>query len=106
MKISLKQLQQLEPPLTAIVYSMERSIYQVYISTPDGEALLTDENGKVFQRRNLHSVRDALQASPVSTLQLRQHSAYDEMIGQPLREQDNLLELPLSLKSYPEPERP
>ena len=106
MKISLTQLQQLQRPVAALVYSLERSIYQVYIRMPDGEALLMNNDGKVFQRRNLQSVREALHSSPVSTLQLRQHSAYDEMIGQPLREQDNLLELPLSLESYPEPEAP
>ena len=106
MKISFSQLHKLKSPVEASVYSLERSIYQVYIRVPDGEALLTNDDGKVFQRRNLQSVREALHSSPVSTLQLRQHSAYDEMIGQPLREQDNLLELPLSLESYPEPEAP
>ncbi len=106
MKITVAQLQKLEPPVTALVYSLERSIYQVYIRLPDGEALLMDDNGKAFQRRNLQSIRDALQGSPVSALQLRHQSAYDEMIGQPLRDQDNLLELPLSMESYPEPKRP
>lgn len=38
-------------------------------------------------------------------LVLRQHSAYDEMIGHPPREQDNMLELPLSMGDYPEPSR-
>jgi hypothetical protein len=106
MKISMAQLQKLKPPVAAIVYSLERSVYQAYIRTPDGEALLTDNNGKLFQRRNLQSIREALKSSPVSELHLRQRSAYDEMIGQPLREQDNTLELPLSLETYPEPEQP
>ncbi|QFU74389.1 hypothetical protein EY643_01270 [Halioglobus maricola] len=101
MKISLTQLQQLSTPVAAIVYSLERSIYQVYIRLPDGEALLTEDTGKAFQRRNLQSVREALLSQPVSMLQLRQHSAYDEMIGQPVREHDNLLQLPLSLEQYP-----
>ena len=29
------------------------------------------------------------------------HSPYDEMVGQPVRQQDNTLEVPLSLEAYP-----
>jgi hypothetical protein len=41
-------------------------------------------------------VRETLQLLPVSSLVLRQFSAYDEMVGQPPRAEDNLLEIPLS----------
>jgi hypothetical protein len=38
---------------------------------------------------------------PLAALSLRQQSPYDEMVGQPLRQQDNTLEVPLSLDGYP-----
>ena len=104
MKIDITQLQRLPAPVTAYVNSLERSIYQVCIATPEGEALLIDTDGTIFRRRNLQSVREALRDRGVSELVLRQQSAYDEMIGQPTREQPNTLELPLSMEDYAETE--
>lgn len=103
MKIKLQDFRRTADPMTAVVYSLDRSIYQVFLRTPAGEALLLEDDGSVFRRRNLQSVREALRDLPVTSLVLRQHSAYDEMIGHPPKEQDNLLELPLSMDDYPEP---
>lgn len=102
MKISLQDFRRTANPLTAVVHSLDRSIYQVFLDTPAGEALLVEDDGTVFRRRNLQSIREAMRALPVSRLVLRQHSAYDEMIGHPPREHDNMLELPLSMDGYPE----
>ena len=63
--------------------------------------MLAENDGSVFRRRALSQVREALQLLPVAKLSLRQSSAYDEMIGQPLREADNTLEVPLALDAYP-----
>lgn len=64
-----------------------------------------EDNGSVLRRRNLQSVREAMRTLPVTGLVLRQQSTYDEMIGHPRIEQDNMLELTLSLEELPEPSR-
>ena len=104
MKIHLRDIKNFPSPPRAIVYSLDQSVYQVFIETTSGEAILLDNNGRVFRRRNLQAVREDLKTFAISGLLLRQHSAYDEMINQPLREQGNMLELPLSLADQQDPD--
>lgn len=92
-------------PVSAIVHSVDQALYQVTVWIEGEEFLLTENNGKTFRRHSLNEVREALQFLPIQQAKLRQTSAYDEMIGQPLRVGDNALEVPLSLDIYPNPVR-
>jgi hypothetical protein len=96
MKLSLVEFAQFEDPVPVVIYSLERALYQVMVVVDGREKLLVEESGRTFRRHNLQQVREMLRLLPVSSLVLRQFSAYDEMVGQPPRAEDNLLEIPLS----------
>jgi hypothetical protein len=87
--------------LVTIVHSLQHALYQVTVIVDGHECVLTENDGKTFRRHSLSAVREALQVLPLASLTLKQHSAYDEMIGQPIREGENALEVPLALDSYP-----
>jgi hypothetical protein len=83
-----------------IIYSLEQALYQVTVVVEGGEALLAEDDGRIFRRHSLNAARDGLHGLPVGKLTLRHTSPYDEMIGQPPRASDNLLEVSLSLEDW------
>ena len=101
MKLSFKEVVRRGQQVDVVVHSLEQALYQATVKVDDKEHLLTENNGKTFRRRSLSEVREALQVLPIDRVTLRQSSAYDEMVGQPLRESDNTLEVPLSMELYP-----
>ena len=101
MKLSFRDVLSRGEPVVAVVQSLDQALYQVMVVADGQECLLTENDGKTFRRNSLSAVREALQMLPLSALSLRQQSPYDEMVGQPLRQQDNTLEVPLSLDGYP-----
>ena len=103
MKLTFKAFSQLAEEVPVVIHSLEQALYQVTVVIDGEERLLVENDGKTFRRHTLQQVREALQSMPVASLVLRQQSAYDEMIGQPLRETSNALEVPLSLEQYPAP---
>ena len=104
MKISFEEFTRLAAPVPVVIHSLDQALYQVTLVIDEREHLLVENNGKTFRRHSLQQVREALQTLPVASLVLRQQSAYDEMIGQPVREGSNALEVPLSLEQYPPPQ--
>lgn len=100
MKKSFKEIQQQGRSVSAIVHSVDQALYQVTLRIDGAEHLLVENNGKTFRRHSLNEVREALSVLPIEAAILRQTSAFDEMIGQPLRAGDNALEVPLSLDVY------
>ena len=103
MKLSIEEFAALAEPAPTIIHSLDQALYQVTVVVDGRERLLVDETGRPLRRHSLNAMREVLQTLPVASLVLRQRSAYDEMIGQPPREGDNLMELPLTLEDYPPP---
>ncbi|MEM6580963.1 MAG: DUF6482 family protein [Pseudomonadota bacterium] len=103
MKITIVEFAALTSPIDVVIHSLEQALYQVTVQLPSGTSLLVDKKGKIIRHRNLAQVREMLQVLPVASITLRHESAYDEMIGQPVREQSNALEVKLSQELYPEP---
>ena len=101
MKISFRDLLRSGRPTDLVVHSLDQALYQVMVRIDGQDFVLTENDGRTFRRHSLNAVREALQVLPVATLSLRQSSAYDEMIGQPSRDGDNALEVPLSMDLYP-----
>lgn len=101
MKKTFRELQRESRPVDAVVHSVDQALYQVTLRIDGREYLLTENDGKTFRRHALNEVREALLLFPVTSATLRQTSAYDEMIGLPVRDADNALEVPLSLDIYP-----
>ena len=100
MTINFSEVAALAQPVPVVVYSLDQALYQVMVVVDGRERLLTENDGSTFRRHSLAAVQEVLQVLPVASATLRQRSAYDEMIGQPPREGDNLLEVPLSLAPY------
>ena len=97
MKISLEALSRLDRPVPVIIHSLDQALYQVTVSIDGDIYLLTEGSGSILRRHSLQQVRELLREMPVESIKLRHQSAYDEMIGQPVRTEDNTLEVSLSL---------
>lgn len=96
MKIRLKDLLAMGGPYDLIIRSLDLALYQAEVSLAGGHRLLCDDAGKPLRFRTLEAARAALAPLSAGSLQLLQQSAYDEMIGQPDREQANTLAVPLA----------
>ena len=92
-------------PCPVVIHSLDQALYQVTVVHSGSEHLLVENNGSPFRRRSIGEVLEILRLLPVSSASLRQRSAYDEMIGQPVREGDNVMEVPLRIDLIPEPTR-
>ena len=96
MKISLQQLQHSVGLTRVVIHSLDFSIYLAYAEFGGDPLLVTEADGKPLRTRNITEMKQRLAAVPLPALFLRHQSAYDEMIGQPIRQGDNGLEVPLS----------
>lgn len=96
MKIQLSELQQLAAIDKVIIRSFECSLYQAFAVINDQELVIYEDGQQRLCRRNAGAIKEALASLEIHNLLLQQQSAFDEMIGQPLREGSNMLELPLS----------
>ena len=101
MKLSFAQFRKLSP-CRVVVHSLDQALYQVIVIHEGTDHLLYEDGGRPFRRHSLGEVLEVLRLMPVKSATLRQRSAYDEMIGQPSREGDNLMEIPLGIQPIPE----
>ncbi|MCY0966871.1 DUF6482 family protein [Parathalassolituus penaei] len=102
MLISLRELQRQPLIDTLVVHSLDLMLYQVSVVLDGRELYVTDNQGKLLRSHNLVSIQALFEGWPVAEMRLRQSSAYDEMIGQPLRE-TNQLDVPLGRNRVGEP---
>lgn len=80
-----------------IIDSFDGSIYQACAVTVGGrEQPLWFSEQQRLRSNSLSEIRELLGPLHIGALYLRQNSAYDEMIGQPLRSEPNTLLLELS----------
>ena len=96
MKVSLQALQQRQPLEKVVVHSLDCSLYQVSVIDDGAELFVTDSGGRLLRTRSLLDMQAHFRELNVQSMVLRQVSAYDEMIGQPLRSEGNQLEVPLT----------
>ena len=97
MKITIREFAGLRDRVPVVVHSLDQALYQVTVIVDGTERLLVEDSGRPLRSHSLGRLRDVLRRLPVASLVLRQQSAYDEMIGQPPRQGDNTLEVPLAL---------
>ncbi len=103
MKLTFAEFSQLGEAVDVVIHSLEQALYQITVQVAGETYLLAENSGRIFRCHSLQQARTALQTLPVASLMLRQQSAYDEMVGQPVRALDNALEIPLSLDDFPAP---
>ncbi len=100
MAVNLKTLASLEQIEKVIIHSITTSCYQVSVLLDGEEVFLVDKKGRLLSHHNIAGLQALFENLPVQSLVLRHQSAYDEMVGQPLRDQANTLEVPLSRRSW------
>ncbi len=97
MKLAVTEFEQFRVSVPAVIYSLDRGLYQVMVVVDGEERLLVEDGGRAVRRHSIEAVRGLLRGLPVASLVMRHRSAYDEMVGQPARLCDNTLEIPLAL---------
>jgi len=93
--ISFKSLSRKEPLDKVVIHSLDCSLYQVSIIRGDVEELVCDAHGKPLKARSVLELEALFEGFPVHAMVLRQESAYDEMINQPVRAGSNRMEVPV-----------
>lgn len=102
MLISLQELQRQPVIDTLVIHSLDLMLYQVSVILDGHEHYVTDNHGKLLRSHNLVSIQALFEGWPILEMRLRQSSAYDEMIGQPQRD-TNQLDVPLGRNRIGEP---
>ena len=96
MTISLSKLNKYFCVDKLIYHSVDLALYQVSALVEGEEHYVTDDKNVLLRSSNLISLQKLLQNVAADTAVLRHTSAYDEMIGSPLKAGSNALEVPLS----------
>jgi len=103
MKRTLKELAAGKLIDRLVIRSIDLSLYIAVAEVGGDDCLIINADGSTFKTRNLLDMRQAVAELSIAKLVLRQESAYDEMVGQPDREESNALEVGLSTELYPAP---
>ncbi len=101
MKLLLSDLTGMQPLARVVIRSVDPGLYQLLVCDGGEERLVWADRHRPLCSRNLVQLREQLSALAIDELVLRHESAYDEMVGQPLREHSNRLEVPVGRDSYP-----
>lgn len=101
--IRVNELRKLEQIEKVIIHSLDLCLYQASVLIDGSEQVITDRKGKMLRSHNLLEMQALFETMPVESLVLRQQSAYDEMVNQPLRAGSNAMEVPLSKSSLGNP---
>lgn len=95
MAISLSKLEKFFYLDKLVVHSLDLSLYQVSVEVDGQEHFITDDEGKLLRAFSVVELQKKCANLKANKWVLRQQSAYDEMVGAPIRQQDNTLEVPL-----------
>lgn len=95
MKITMRELRKHKAIEKVIIHSLDMCLYQASAIVEGKEYYLADKQGKLLRSFNILEFQAMFQGLPVGNVVLRQQSAYDEMVGQPIRQQSNAIEVPL-----------
>lgn len=104
MKITLGQLRASASVERVVIHSIDCSLYIARATVAGIERQVADDSGATLKTRNLLDMKQHLADIAVGELLMQQQSAYDEMVGQPLRDGDNTLQVRLSPECYPTPD--
>ncbi|REL28717.1 hypothetical protein DXX93_20525 [Thalassotalea euphylliae] len=83
-----------------IINSLEQALYQALVVIDDTEHMVWLSADKTLTTRNLTKMREHFEKLEIKEIVLRHESAYDEMVGQPTKQGNNRLEVPLRQNPY------
>ncbi len=93
--MQVKELQNVLSFEKVIIHSLAPNLYQVSVMIDKEEVFLLDGKGKFLTSHNKQDLQSLFKGKKVDVMVLRQQSAYDEMVGQPIRVSTNCLEVPI-----------
>ncbi|MAG76269.1 MAG: hypothetical protein CL811_05860 [Colwelliaceae bacterium] len=99
MKLLYKQLSTMRIE-KLIINSLEQALYQAIVVIDGDEHVVWQSEEKTLTTRNLTKMREHFEKLDVVEIVLRHESAYDEMVGQPTKNGNNRLEVPLRKNPY------
>ena len=76
-----------------VIHSLDLALYQVSVLVDGEEHFVTDDKGKFLRAHSILELQKQCRNLKVNKQVLRQQSAYDEMVGQPSRNNTNELEV-------------
>lgn len=94
MTICVSQLRQLSIE-KIVIHSLDLVLYQASAIVDGKEHYVTDDSGQLLRSHNLLGMQVQFEGMQFERMVLRQQSAYDEMVGQPVRCDTNALEVPI-----------
>ena len=99
--ITLRQLQQLDPRIDVLrLRSHDHALYLVELVIGDTLYLVKNDRGAVLTFRSALGAKKPFKGLKILRAELVQESAYDEMIGQPLRTHSNALTVNIALPDH------
>ena len=104
MNISLSQLTKVPSIEKLVIHSLDLSLYQASVVIGTEELMVVDDHNRYLRKHSKLELQSLFKNLPIARTVLRQHSAYDEMIGQPVRDGSNHLEVDLGYYGSSEPE--
>ena len=94
MNIQLSKIKHIRDLSKVIIDAHDCSIYLVSVVIGKTEHIVVDKSGRAIRSSSKLELQRLFLGIEVGTIVLRHESAYDEMIGQPMKT-NNLLEVPL-----------
>jgi len=96
--ITLRQLERLNPCIDVLrLRSYDHALYLVELVIDQATYLVQDNQGAALTFRSPLAAKKPFKGLNILRAELVQESAYDEMIGQPLRAQSNALKVNIAL---------
>ncbi|MCG9676843.1 DUF6482 family protein [Vibrio sp. Isolate24] len=100
MKISLSKLEKLFFIDKLIIHSLDLSLYQASVVIDEEEYYVADEQGQILKALSVVEMQKKCSKLNVTKQFLRHTSAYDEMVGTPVSNFSNALEILLIDNRY------
>lgn len=91
----LKELKKIQCFDKVKLHSLESNLYQLSVVINGQEDYILTENGRFLTSHNKLELQSFFRGKQVSAMVLCHQSAYDEMVGQPLKAVGNTLEVPI-----------
>ena len=99
-KYNITQLASQCEELMLVVLSMDNGLYQAFVQRGEVIDPVCHETGQPVRAFSIGQLYCQLQGMAFRQVRLRHSSAYDEMIGQPLRQGGNTLDVALDWAAY------
>ncbi len=93
MSMPLSKLEQFFYFDKLVIHSLDLALYQVSVVVDGKEHFVTDDKGKFLRSHSILELQKQCRNLKANKQVLRQQSAYDEMVGQPSRNNTNELEV-------------